>query len=113
MAGLFLRESFCVFCLNPRTARLGLDRKGRPYIHCSGCGARSFLPLYDCLQGLAVIPPLVEAWMKEVSPEDLRMQLTMHLAELRERATVAVQQADRSVNEVRMDALNTALARTA
>ncbi len=86
---MFLRESFCVFCLNPRTARLGLDKKGRPYLHCAGCGARSFLPLYDCLMGLAIIPPLVNAWMQEIPEESRRAQFALLLAELKEKAQFA------------------------
>jgi hypothetical protein len=84
---MFLRESTCLFCLGPSSARLGLDKKSRPYLHCVACGARSFLPLFDpCLNGLAVLPQLIEAWRATISPEARRSQLAILLAELQARA---------------------------
>jgi len=53
---MFLREAPCLFCLNPSSARLGLDKKQRPYLHCVACGVRAFMPLYECLNGLAILP---------------------------------------------------------
>ncbi len=82
---MHLREVMCLFCLTA-LARLGLDKKGRPYLHCTGCGARSFLPIYECLNGLAILPPLVEAWKETVPDEDRRTQLAMYLADLKQRA---------------------------
>lgn len=84
---MFLRESLCLFCLNSSSARLGLDKKQRPYIHCTACGARSFVPLFDPgLNGLAIVPALVEAWRASTKPETWRAQLAALLAELRARA---------------------------
>jgi hypothetical protein len=84
---MFLRETMCLYCLNPLSARLGLDKKQRPYVHCTACGARSFVPLFDPgLNGLAVVPALVEAWRASVKPETWRAQLATLLAELRVRA---------------------------
>lgn len=88
---MFLREVLCLFCLNPSSARLGLDKKQRPYLHCVGCGARSFLPLYECLNGQAILPALVEAWRKTTTEETRRAQLAVYLNELRMRARVAAQ----------------------
>lgn len=84
---MFLREAMCLWCLNPSSARLGLDKKQRPYVHCTACGARSFVPLFDPgLNGLAIVPALVEAWRASTNSETWRAQLATLLAELRARA---------------------------
>lgn len=84
---MFLRESLCLFCLNPSSARLGLDKKMRPFLHCTACGTRSFIPLIDPgLNGLAVVPQLIEAWRAAVDPAMQRAQLATLLNELRARA---------------------------
>ena len=58
----------CVYCMNPTGARLGLDKKSRPYVHCVCCGARSFLPHYTpCLHGLAILGPLTLAIHEEMA----------------------------------------------
>jgi hypothetical protein len=84
---MFLRDAPCLFCLHPASARLGLDKKQRPYLHCVTCGARSFLPLYDCLRGPAILPALIEAWRKATPEGTQRDQLAVYLADLRRRAT--------------------------
>jgi hypothetical protein len=54
--------------MNPNTARLGLDKKGRPFVHCVGCGARCFLPSFTpCLNGIALLTPFVRALVDEMS----------------------------------------------
>lgn len=79
----------CFFCLNPGSARIGLDKKGRPYVHCACCGARSFLPSYSpCLHGVAVLGPLTRAIHEEMSRdvdewERRTTQITSYLAALR------------------------------
>ncbi len=88
---MFLREAPCLFCLNPSSARLGLDKKQRPYLHCVACGVRAFMPLYECLNGLAIVPALVEAWRQSTSEETRRAQLAVYLNDLRNRARGAAQ----------------------
>jgi hypothetical protein len=58
----------CFFCLGPISTRLGLDRKGRPYLHCACCGARSFLPSFSpSLHGIPILGPLALAIHDEMS----------------------------------------------
>jgi hypothetical protein len=83
---MYLRDAPCLFCLNPASARLGLDKKQRPYLHCVACGVRAFMPIYDCLNGLAILPALVEAWRKTTTEETRRAQLAVYLNDLRNRA---------------------------
>lgn len=84
---MFLRETLCLFCLHPSGARLGLDKKNRPFLHCTVCGTRSFVPLADVgLRGLAIVPTLVEAWRRGTTEEVWRGQVAMFLNELRLRA---------------------------
>jgi|HubBroStandDraft_1064217.scaffolds.fasta_scaffold556051_2 hypothetical protein len=65
---MLLTDTACLFCLNPSTARLGLDKKGRPFFHCVGCGARSFLPSFSpCLNGVALLTPWVRAIVDEMT----------------------------------------------
>jgi hypothetical protein len=65
---MLLTDTACLFCLNPSTARLGLDKKGRPFFHCVGCGARSFLPSFSpCLNGVALLTPWVRAIVDEMA----------------------------------------------
>jgi hypothetical protein len=87
-----LREStICLWCLNPSTARIGLDKKGRPFVHCVGCGARCFLPSFaPCLNGVALLAPLARAIVDEMSTsreayERAQQQVALLLAELRAR----------------------------
>jgi hypothetical protein len=81
--------SLCLFCLNPSGARLGLDKKGRPYVHCIACGARSFLPSFSpCLNGIAVLAPLAHAVLEEMGRdreawERVHGQVATFLAQLR------------------------------
>ncbi len=65
---LLLNDTACLFCMNPNTARLGLDKKGRPFLHCVGCGARCFLPSFSpCLNGIALLTPFVRALVDEMA----------------------------------------------
>lgn len=65
---MLLNDQPCLFCLNLNTARLGLDKKGRPFVHCVGCGARSFLPSFSpCLNGVALLTPYARAIIEEMS----------------------------------------------
>jgi hypothetical protein len=65
---------------------LGLDKKMRPYLHCVACGVRSFMPIYECLHGLAIVPALVQAWRQRTSEEARRAHLVHYLNDLRNRA---------------------------
>ena len=47
----------CVHCLGLQTARLKVDKRGRPYIRCTGCGATSFLPTGAALRGTVALAP--------------------------------------------------------
>ena len=85
---MYLRDCACLFCLHPSSARLGLDKKSRPYTHCLACGARSFLPLFDCLNGLAILPTLIAAWRETTDEETQRARLAVYLSDLRNRARV-------------------------
>jgi hypothetical protein len=63
-------SSMCLFCLNANGARLGLDKKGRPYVHCIACGARSFLPSFTpCLNGIAILAPLALAVIEQMAKD--------------------------------------------
>jgi hypothetical protein len=79
----------CFYCMGPTSARLGLDKKGRPYVHCVCCGARSFLPAFTpCLHGLAILGPLSLAIHDEMARdrdawERRHRQITTYLAALR------------------------------
>jgi hypothetical protein len=65
---MLISDSPCLFCLNTSTARLGLDKKGRPFFHCVGCGARSFLPSFSPgLNGIALLTPFVRAISEEMA----------------------------------------------
>jgi hypothetical protein len=58
----------CLFCLNESASRLGLDKRGRPFLHCCACGARAFLPSFSpCLNGLAILTPLARAVAAEMA----------------------------------------------
>lgn len=86
---MLLSDAPCFFCLNPTSSRLGLDRKGRPFLHCTCCGARAFLPSYSpCLHGVAVLGPLAVAIHEEMARdraawERRHAQMATYLAGLR------------------------------
>lgn len=86
---MHLRDTACLFCLHPSGARLGLDRKGRPYLHCVICGARAFLPVAECLHGPALLPSLIAAWRAELTEDQRRQRMASYLADLRRRAAQA------------------------
>ncbi len=79
----------CFYCMNPGSARLGLDKKGRPYVHCVCCGARSFLPSFTpCLNGVAILGPLSLAIHDEMARnrdawERRHSQIAAYIAGLR------------------------------
>lgn len=50
----------CVFCLAGNGAEVRFDKKGRPYVSCRSCGARSFLPSIHAMRGVAVAPQLLD-----------------------------------------------------
>ncbi len=83
---MYLRDAACLFCLHPSSSRLGLDKKQRPYLHCLTCGARAFLPVYECLHGHAILPALIEAWRETMTEDRQRAQLAAYLNDLRNRA---------------------------
>ena len=60
----------CVFCATPDTARVGIDRRGRPYLVCGRCGARSFLPSRLCLDGYGLIAPVLVDLMTAMRSND-------------------------------------------
>jgi hypothetical protein len=62
-----LEATACLFCLNPNSARLGLDKKSRRYMHCFGCGARSFLPSWTSINGIAILVPIAVAITDEIA----------------------------------------------
>lgn len=84
-----LESTICLFCLNPTGARIGLDKKGRPFMHCIGCGARCFLPNFaPCLNGIAVLTPIAHAILDEIARdkgawEQFHGQIATLLAQLR------------------------------
>lgn len=41
----------CVFCLQPNHMIVCMDKKGRPYLSCYGCGTRCFLRGLWALKG--------------------------------------------------------------
>lgn len=56
----------CVFCATADSARVGIDKRGRPYLHCGRCGARSFLPSRLCLDGYGLLAPVLVELMNIV-----------------------------------------------
>lgn len=57
----------CFGCLSPGTARLLLDKRGRPYTTCIACGTRMFLPAFSPqLNGIALLEPLARALVEEM-----------------------------------------------
>jgi len=53
---------FCVHCLGLQTSQLRVDKKGRPFLRCTACGATSFLPTGAALRGtIALAPYIVQA----------------------------------------------------
>lgn len=50
----------CLFCLR-EAAIPRVDKKGRPYLTCGWCGARSFLRSFECLNGYRALMPQVAA----------------------------------------------------
>ena len=93
---MLLNDCPCLFCLNTSTARLGLDKKGRPFFHCVGCGARSFLPSFSpALNGVALLTPFVRAIADEMATsrdayERYSRTIATFLGELRARRTLGV-----------------------
>lgn len=70
---MLLESRPCLHCFNLTTAKLALDKKGKPFMSCVGCGARSFLPSFrPCLHGAAILTPIVQAIAEEMS-QDARM----------------------------------------
>lgn len=50
----------CWFCLAPEGARIRIDKRGKPYLHCECCGTYAFLRTPSSIYGLAVVAPVVE-----------------------------------------------------
>jgi len=91
-----LREStVCLFCLNATAARIGLDKKGRPFFHCIACGVRAFLPSFSpCLNGVAILGPLARATADEMARDPAawdaaNAKVTALITEFRARARPA------------------------
>lgn len=86
-----LESTVCLFCMHASAARLGLDKKGRPYLHCVACGGRSFMPSFSpCLNGIAVLTPIARAVVEEIASdrvawERFHGQVATLLADLRSR----------------------------
>jgi hypothetical protein len=58
----------CFGCLSPGTARLLLDKQGRPYLTCIGCGTRMFMPGFmPQLNGVALLEPLGRALVEDMA----------------------------------------------
>jgi hypothetical protein len=91
---MLLSDQPCLFCMNLNTARLGLDKKGRPFMHCVGCGARSFLPSFSpCLNGVALLTPFARAIIEEMSEsreayDRHEREISTFLAQLRAQRTL-------------------------
>lgn len=81
----------CFGCLSPGTARLLLDKRGRPYTTCIACGTRMFLPAFTPqLNGIALVEPLARAFVEEMGRdraayERAQERTSRFLAEVRAR----------------------------
>jgi hypothetical protein len=81
---LHLGEGHCCFACLQETARLGLDKRGRPYLHCVACGSRQFFPQFDpCCRGLAILPPIVRACVDQLGWPEVQKRTAIQLAEMR------------------------------
>lgn len=47
----------CLCCLRPDGVAVKVDRKGRPYMTCGWCGARTFLHSPEGLRGVMLLAP--------------------------------------------------------
>ena len=73
----------CVFCLAGNGAEVRFDKKGRPYVSCRACGARSFLPSIHAMRGLAVGPQLLDdALARRATDENFRDWFVAQIAGL-------------------------------
>ncbi len=62
-----ISDSFCCFfCLSPIGAALCFDKRNKPYVRCTVCGCRTFLPNPMGLNGLALIPPYVDGLIRQI-----------------------------------------------
>jgi len=81
----------CFGCLSHGTARLLLDKRGRPYSTCIACGTRMFLPSFTPqLNGIALLEPEARALVERMarSPEEYtkaQERVGRFLAEVRAR----------------------------
>jgi|HubBroStandDraft_1064217.scaffolds.fasta_scaffold323005_2 hypothetical protein len=81
---LQLGEGQCCFACLQDAARLGLDKRGRPYLHCVACGSRQFFPQFDpCCRGLAILPPLIHAHVAQLGWPEVTRRTAERLAEMR------------------------------
>ncbi len=81
---LQLGEGHCCFACLQEAARLGLDKRGRPYLHCVACGSRQFFPQFDpCCRGLAILPPVIRAHVTQLGWPEVQRRTTERLAEMR------------------------------
>lgn len=81
----------CVFCLAGNGAEVRFDKKGRPYVSCRSCGARSFLPSIHALRGIAVAPQLLdEALARRATDEKYREWFDAQIAGLVQTVTATV-----------------------
>jgi transcription elongation factor Elf1 len=60
----------CVFCATSDSARIGIDRRGRPYLVCGRCGARTFMPSRMCLDGYGLLAPVLLDLMTAMRSND-------------------------------------------
>ncbi len=63
------RDLVCYFCMSD-SCSLKSDRRGRPYLTCGACGARSFIVAWrDAVRSLALVQPLVAARAEEIQSD--------------------------------------------
>jgi len=68
---MLLEPRPCLFCMNPATSRIALDKRGRPWIHCGACGTRAFLQSFSpALNGVAVLTPYLLVALDEMKTRE-------------------------------------------
>lgn len=54
----------CPLCLKKGMARIGLTKKGMPFVTCMGCASRSFLNSFEALRSISQTDPEVVEQLK-------------------------------------------------
>lgn len=50
----------CTFCLSRGSQEVRYDKRGKPYLICNGCGARSFLRSRAAFRGPTLLSRLID-----------------------------------------------------